>query len=382
MSRMNQIISFDEHSGVLVCDAGVILETAQDFLDSKGFIFPLDLGAKGSCMIGGNISTNAGGLRLVKYGSLHGSVLGIEAVLANGEIFDGLSTLRKDNTGYDLKQLFIGSEGTLGIVTKVAILAPHKPLGVQVAFLALESYEKVLETMKLAKHELSDLLSAIEFADSQSLGRVFHHFQDLSNPLSASYPFYMLLELSSNNLEQDVERLNEFLAKAMESELVVDGTVSQDLVQAQTLWKLREGIPESLSKSGLVFKYDVSVPVSEMYQLVEVTRQKVAKELNYPVDRVTGYGHLGDGNLHLNIWQPRDEDHKALENAIEPFIYEEVSRRSGSISAEHGLGLMKANHIHYSKSQTLIGLMQQIKKIFDPNGILNPYKVLPEPHGE
>jgi FAD/FMN-containing dehydrogenase len=298
--------------------------------------------------------------------------------MANGEVFDGLSTLRKDNTGYDLKQLFIGSEGTLGVITKIAILAPDKPKGTQVAFLALKSYADVLETMKRAKHELSDLLSAIEFADRQSVDRVFHHFADLPNPLADQYPFYMLLELSSNNLEQDSERINSFLMNCIEKEMVLDGTIAQDLGQAQNLWKIREGIPESLSKSGLVFKYDVSVPVSEMYDLVNVLRERLSTKLSFPQDRVTGYGHLGDGNLHLNIWQPRNEDSKSLEQAIEPFVFEEVKKRAGSISAEHGLGLQKAQHIHYSKSATQIKIMKQIKNMFDPNGILNPYKVLPD----
>lgn len=379
LSRMNRVIEVDPVAGVLVCEAGCVLENLEAEVARKGFTMPIDLGAKGSCQIGGNVATNAGGLRLVRYGSLHGTVLGLEAVLPDGTIFDGLSSLRKDNTGYDLKHLLIGSEGTLGVITKVAILLPHKPKAVQVAFLAVDSFQHVLKTMQKAKEDLSDILSAVEFCDRESLQRVFDIHPEISDPLDEKFPFYVLLELSGNSEDQDADRMNDFLSSCFEGEIVSNGTIAQDKTQIYNLWRLREDIPESLSKSGLVFKYDVSVPTSEMYSVVEKMRTRLSK-IGFPEERVTGYGHVGDGNLHLNIWNPRsasNEEHLRIEKEIEPYIYELVRDLRGSISAEHGLGAMKASHIHYSKSPTLVNMMKKIKDIFDPNGILNPYKVLP-----
>jgi len=338
---------------------------------------PLDLGAKGSCQIGGNVATNAGGLRLVRYGSLRGTVLGIEAVLPNGKVFDNLSTLRKDNTGYDLKQLLIGSEGTLGVITKVAIQTARRPPVLNVVLLALEDYSKVLEIVKLVRRDLSDILSAIEFADKEALDLVFDHFKELKRPLETQAPFYVLLELAGFSETTDAARIEDFLNKCFETSLVSDGTMSQDMNQAAALWRLREACPEAVSKAGWAFKYDVSVPPAQMYELVQVTRERL-KHL-VPPAQVVGYGHLGDGNLHLNLWIPREDLNlrETLKKEIEPFVFEQVSQRKGSISAEHGLGLMKASHINFSKSPVLINLMQDIKKVFDPTGILNPYKMLP-----
>ncbi|XP_043814438.1 D-2-hydroxyglutarate dehydrogenase, mitochondrial isoform X3 [Manihot esculenta] len=301
MSSMNNVIDFDEVSGILVCEAGCILENLISFLDNQGFIMPLDLGAKGSCQIGGNVSTNAGGLRLIRYGSLHGTVLGLEAVLANGNVLDMLGTLRKDNTGYDLKHLFIGSEGSLGIVTKVSILTPPKLSSVNIAFLACKDYLSCQRLLLEAKRKLGEILSAFEFLDSEAM----------------------------------------------------------DL-----------GIPEALMRAGPVYKYDLSLPVENMYNLVEDMRVRLAEKA-----KVVGYGHLGDGNLHLNISAPQYDD--MILAKIEPYVYEWTSKHRGSISAEHGLGLMKANKIFYSKSHETVQVMASIKKLLDPNGILNPYKVLP-----
>ncbi|KAF7120486.1 hypothetical protein RHSIM_Rhsim13G0235800 [Rhododendron simsii] len=301
---------FDEVSGILVCEAGCILENLVSFLDNQGFVMPLDLGAKGSCQIGGNVSTNAGGLRFVRYGSLHGNVLGLEAVLANGTVLDMLGTLRKDNTGYDLKHLFIGSEGSLGIISKVSILTPPKLSSVNLAFLACKDYVSCQNLLLEAKRKLGNILSAFEFLDGHSM----------------------------------------------------------DL-----------GVPEALMKAGAVYKYDLSLPIEKMYDLVEEMRMILG-----PAAKVVGYGHLGDGNLHFNISLPEYDD--TVLGQVEPFVYEWTSKHRGSIRAEHGLGLMKANKIHYSKSTESVSLLEimdnvhlmvSIKKLLDPNGILNPYKVLP-----
>lgn len=378
LKRMNNIISFDPLSGVLVCDAGCILQHLDTYLADYGYMMPLDLGAKGSCQIGGNVSTNAGGLRLVRYGSLHGSVLGLEVVLASGETLDLMSTLRKDNTGYDLKQLFIGAEGTLGVVTKVAILAVPKPAHTSVLYFAVDTYAQVLKVLCRAKSSLSGLVSAIEFMDGASLDLVFQ--QGTLDPLSSKHSFYVLIETSSQVEEE--ERTNAFIEDVMEQGYVVDGTVAQDETQLQQLWRIREACPEAVVRAGTVFKYDVSVPVETMYEVVEEMRMRLHTELGLGPEHVIGYGHLGDSNLHLNIWTPESVSNEEAGAAIEPYVFELVRQRSGSISAEHGLGSTKNDLIHYSKPHNVVNIMHDLKRMFDPQGVLNPYKVLPNTRGD
>ncbi|NWR42479.1 D2HDH protein, partial [Regulus satrapa] len=382
---MNEIISFDKVSGILVCQAGCVLERLNEFVEERGFVMPLDLGAKGSCHIGGNVATNAGGLRLLRYGSLRGTVLGLEVVLADGSALDCLTSLRKDNTGYDLKQLFIGSEGTLGVITAVSILCPQKPKAVNVAFLGCQSFAKVLETFTTCRAMLGEILSAFEFMDEKCMELVESHLK-LSSPVADS-PFYVLIETSGSNSTHDEEKLNNFLEQAVASGLVTDGTVATDdkKIKAkplglygflcssipQVLWSLRERITEALTHEGYVYKYDISLPVEKLYHLVTDIRARLGPSAK----NVVGYGHLGDGNLHLNI-TAESYSHSLLE-AIEPFVYEWTARCSGSVSAEHGLGFKKKQFIGYSKPRRAVLLMQQLKAMLDPKGILNPYKTLP-----
>ncbi|XP_048811143.1 D-2-hydroxyglutarate dehydrogenase, mitochondrial [Lagopus muta] len=366
---MNKIISFDPVSGILVCQAGCILEKLNEYLEERGFIMPLDLGAKGSCHIGGNVATNAGGLRLLRYGSLRGTVLGLEVVLADGTVLDCLASLRKDNTGYDLKQLFIGSEGTLGVITAVSILCPQKPKAVNLAFLGCQDFSRVQETFTTCRAMLGEILSAFEFMDEKCMELVEKHL-GLSNPVRGS-PFYVLIETSGSNLRHDEEKLNSFLEQAMTSGLVTDGTVAVDDKKIKALWSLRERITEALSRDGCVYKYDISLPVGKLYDLVTDMRAR----LGHSAKNVVGYGHLGDGNLHLNI-TAESYSHSLLD-AIEPFVYEWTARYNGSISAEHGLGFKKKQFIQYSKPNEAIFLMQRFKAMLDPKGILNPYKTLP-----
>jgi (R)-2-hydroxyglutarate---pyruvate transhydrogenase len=369
MSRMKRIRSFDEVSGTLVVDAGCILENVDRFLAEKNYIFPLDLGAKGSCHIGGNVATNAGGLRLLRYGSLHGSVLGIEAVLPDGTVMDDLCTLRKNNTGYDLKQLFIGGEGTIGIITGLSIICPQRPKAINVAFFGLESFEKAQRAFREAKNQLSEILSAFELMDNQSQDMV----QTVTNkkrPLEGSHSFYCLVETSGSNPDHDTEKLEHFIEKLMGEEIVSDGVLAQDEAQIQSLWAWREGIPECLGHWGGIYKYDLSIPLPHLYSLVEDTRKRltsaglVGDDDTYPVVGVAGYGHMGDSNLHLNIATRRFD--AVVEKQLEPFVYEWVSRHHGSISAEHGLGLAKKAFIGYSRSDTMIRLMKQLKTLYDP----------------
>ncbi|KAL2788837.1 hypothetical protein BJX66DRAFT_326853 [Aspergillus keveii] len=368
-SRMNKIRSFDEASGVLVVDAGVILEVADQYLAERHHLFPLDLGAKGSCHIGGNVATNAGGLRLLRYGSLHGTVLGVEAVLPDGTIFDGLSTLRKNNTGYDLKQLFIGSEGTIGIITGVSIICPPRPKAVNVAYFGLESYDQVRQAFGEAKKQLSEILSAFELMDGRSQ-KLVHQSTGNKYPLEGEYPFYCLVETSGSNAEHDMEKLETFLESIMGEGIVADGVLAQDETQFQSIWRWREGITESLSHLGGTYKYDVSIPLPELYQLVDDCRERLTKlgfvgdDDSFPVRAVVGYGHMGDSNLHLNI--AVRQYNKEVEKAIEPWVYEWIQKRSGSISAEHGLGVAKKEFIGYSQNDINIKLMKQLKDLYDP----------------
>ncbi|KMZ56743.1 UDP-N-acetylmuramate dehydrogenase, partial [Zostera marina] len=359
-------------SGILVCEAGCILENLDSFLENEGFMMPLDLGAKGSCQIGGNVSTNAGGIRLLRYGSLHGNVLGLEVVLANGTVLDMLGTLRKDNTGYSLKHLFIGSEGSLGIITKVSILTPSRLSATNVAFLACEDYLNCQRLLLEAKRTLGEILSAFEFLDNHSMDMVSTHLEGVRNPLSSSlHNFYVLIETTGSNESSDKEKLDTFLMQSMEGGLISDGVVAQDINQASSFWRIREGIAEASMKAGAVYKYDLSFPVKMLYKIVEEIRQRLGNSA-----KVIGYGHLGDGNLHLNILTDSYDNNDIL-SKIEPFVYEWTSEHHGSISAEHGLGMMKADKIHYSKSAETVRLMVCLKNMMDPNGIMNPYKVLP-----
>uniref|UniRef100_A0A0D9WWC0 Probable D-2-hydroxyglutarate dehydrogenase, mitochondrial n=1 Tax=Leersia perrieri TaxID=77586 RepID=A0A0D9WWC0_9ORYZ len=360
---------YDEVNGILTCEAGCVLENLSSFVENKGFIMPLDLGAKGSCHIGGNISTNAGGLRFIRYGSLHGNVLGLEVVLADGTVLDMLTTLRKDNTGYDLKHLFIGSEGSLGVVTKIAILTPAKLPSTNVAFLSCNDYISCQKLLLAARRSLGEILSAFEFMDRHCINLAMKYLEGVHNPLPVSpYNFYVLIETTGSDESYDKAKLEAFLLRSMEDGLVTDGVIAQDISQASNFWRIREGISEASVKVGAVYKYDLSIPVEKLYDIVEETRSRVGD-----MGDVLGYGHLGDGNLHLNIVSTKYSDEMLAQ--IEPFVYEWTSKQRGSISAEHGLGLMKAEKIHYSKSSEAVQLMASIKKLFDPNSILNPYKV-------
>ncbi|KAI8428595.1 hypothetical protein MSG28_007334 [Choristoneura fumiferana] len=371
LSLMNKIISLDEISGALVCEAGCILETLDNYVKEQNLIMPLDLGAKGSCHIGGNVSTNAGGLRLLRYGNLHGSLMGVEAVKADGTVVDCIRTLKKDNTGYHLKHLFIGSEGTLGIVTKVAVHCPVLPKAVTLGFFGVKDFDSVLKLYKSAKASLGEILSAFEMADNDSISSTVQNLK-LPNPI-ADFPFYVLVETHGSDETHDAEKLSRFLEREMSSGLIIDGTVTSEPAKMQTIWNLRESIAGAGLLDGYVYKYDVSIPAARYYDLVPVLRQRMAGK----AVKVYGYGHVGDGNIHINVTVP--EYSKEATDMLEPFIFEEVSKLKGSISAEHGVGFRKPHFIHYSKDEGAISLMRELKQLMDPNGILNPYKVLPDP---
>jgi FAD/FMN-containing dehydrogenase len=371
LDHLNLLVrSFNDVSGTLICQSGCILEHLNHYLNEHGYIMPLDLAAKGSCQIGGNLATSAGGIRFIRYKSLHASILGLEAVLPDGTIVDTLKSIRKDNTGYHLPHLFIGSEGTLGIITAVSLSVPAKPKAVNVAYLAIDSFDNVQRVFRLAKQRLGEILSAFEFFDQACLDLVIHH-QNVPDPLETRHLFYIVLETHGSNSSHDEEKLNKFFEEVIELDYAQDGTLAFDETSASSLWKMRESISESLRRDGgpRLFKYDISMPLSVMYDIIVDMRERLGETA-----RVFGFGHLGDDNLHLNVIIPPNDD--KMVDLIEPYVYEWTQKHNGSISAEHGIGLMKKAYLGFSQSEQSIGLMRTIKNAIDPDGIMNPYKVV------
>ncbi|PVZ96755.1 hypothetical protein BB558_007324 [Smittium angustum] len=387
VSKMNKIRSLDTDSGALVCDSGCVLENLNTYLDDYGLIMPLDLGAKGSCNIGGNISTNAGGIRYLKYGTLHGSVLGLEVVLPDGRIIHNLSTLRKDSTGYDIKQLFIGAEGTLGIVTGVSILTAKKPSNVSVALFGLKSFEDVLEMLRISKVKLGEILSAFEFTDRIIMEKVLPILKK-ANPLGSEHMYYVLMETSGSNREHDEQKMTDFYELLSEKNLIENGILAHDESQVASIWNIREMMTYGLTSSGDTYAFDLSIPAYLMEKSIFDFSDFLKNEGLYSgipdtytdpkhvVKFISGFGHMGDGNIHLNVVVDKYNDD--LTHKIEDFVFNYTKNLKGSISAEHGIGVIKPRFLHYSKSEEVINIMKKIKNVFDPNGIMNPNKVLPQ----
>ena len=374
LTNMNKILGFSENLGVVSVEAGCVLDSINQFLLKYGSEVPLDLGAKGSCCIGGNIATNAGGIRFVKFGPFRASILGLEVVLPSGEILNLESEIRKDNTGFDLKQLFIGSEGTLGVITKANILTSKLDKFRQVLFMRADSFEKVLKIHNLIKQYAGKNLAALEYLDEHAYYTVAEQLPKLHKPFAATSDknkFYVLTELAgSERLEPIVESLYQALD---ENKLIEDCVLSENEAQLKDLWEIRENVSLAATQKGLVFKYDVSLSIEKFNEIIEKVRQRAGS-----LGDTLGYGHIGDGNLHINVICFDKKQKKQMEEILEPYVLEEISAIKGSISAEHGLGSQKAKFIHLAKDKNTIELMRQVKKIFDPNNILNPGKVIPE----
>lgn len=372
LEKMRRLLAYDEYAGIMTVEGGCILEEAEGWARDRGFIMPLDLGAKGSCTIGGNVATNAGGVRFLRYGSLHGNVTGLQVVLADGTILNDLHRCRKDNTGYDLKQLFIGSEGTLGVITAVSMLTPPLPASVNVALLMVAHFEIVPKIFQEARLRLGEIMSAFEFWDSGA-----HHLAVKYFPSSARvFPnkdeaFYVLVETYGSNSKHDQEKLLNFLEMLQQKGMIVNGTMAQDETQCKTLWSIRENLPEACAREGPVLKYDLSLSPELIYHPICMLKERLDANL---VKGIVGFGHYGDGNIHVNIIARQSITE--IESQLQPFIYEWVSEHQGSISAEHGIGLRKASYLKYARSPTEIAMMYRLKNLFDPKGILNPRKVL------
>ncbi|MEZ4742735.1 MAG: FAD-binding oxidoreductase [Bdellovibrionota bacterium] len=373
LSRLNKIINVDPFGLTIETEAGVTTQALQEAAEQAGFFFPLDLAAKGSSQIGGNIATNAGGLKFIRYGGAREQVLGLEVVLANGEILDINSKLRKNNTGYDLKQIFIGSEGTLGIITKATLKMVAKPVNFQLACLGLESFSGILQLLREC-HLSGICLTAFEFFTKEAHEIVLKHFPKIKSPFQDKTEYYVLLEIESEVASSDA--LESLLEKAFEQNIILDGVMAQSKAEFDELWSLRENITESIQADGHVYKNDIALPIDKLGVFIDEMLDVVnAADENI---KIILFGHIGDGNLHLNYIASPTMDINEFRRAVkitQTRVFELLQKYRGSISAEHGVGLIKKEDLHYSRTLKEILIMKDIKNIFDPFGILNPGKI-------
>ncbi len=383
LARMNKICALDAANNTMTVEAGCILADIQAAAEEKKLLFPLSLAAEGSCQIGGNLSTNAGGVQVLRYGNARDLVLGLEVVLPDGRVMEGLQALRKNNTGYDLKHLFVGAEGTLGVITAAVLKLFPLPAGREVALAALPSAAAALELFHRAQRERMDTLTAFEYINRQSLALAAAHIEGVSDPFQDSHDCYALIELSgAGDLRQALETV---LADAMEAGVVEDAVIAASGAQAADLWRIRETVPEAQINAGASVKHDVSVPVSKVPEFLakaeEIVKGKMADV------RVVAFGHLGDGNIHFNLSQPEDmpgdmpgdmngEAFLDQWGAFNRLVHDLVAGLGGSFSAEHGIGQLKRDDLRRYKSDVELDLMETLKRTLDPNNIMNPGKVL------
>jgi FAD/FMN-containing dehydrogenase len=378
LARLNRIRAIDPINNTLVAEAGCVLQQVQQAAREAGRLFPLSLAAEGSCTIGGNLSTNAGGVQVLRYGNARELCLGLEVVTAQGELWDGLRGLRKDNTGYDLRDLFIGAEGTLGIITAAVLKLHPLPVAQVCAFAAVASPEDALALLGAAQARAGAALTAFELVSEACLQLVLKHFPACRRPLAGASPWYVLLELSDLESEaRAMQSLEGLLEAAVEGGLLTDAAVAASLTQRRELWALRENISEAQAAEGKNIKHDIAVPISRIAEFVRETDAAIAAA--HPGVRMIVFGHLGDGNLHYNVSPPEGESGEsflARQEAINRITHDAVARYGGSISAEHGLGVLRRDEAARYKSPVERALMRAVKAALDPDGIMNPGKVL------
>ena len=379
LKRMNQIREIDIANQTITLEAGCILQAIQEKAAEQGFLFPLSLGAEGSCMIGGNLATNAGGTNVLRYGNARDLCLGLEVVTAKGDIWNGIKGLRKDNTGYDLRDLFVGSEGTLGIITAAVMKLYPLPISQWTTLVACETIASSIELLNLFQKRATSLLTGFEMMTQESLELNEKHFPHMANPLQGKPPFTVLIELSDHESEDHVRQLLEtILQEAFESELITDAVIASNLGQANAFWHMREHITLAQAEEGANLKHDITIPLSSLDQFIRDT--DALMRAKFPGVRIINFGHLGDGNLHYNIAPPLDADPKAFnevnEKPIHELVYAQVERCNGSISAEHGVGQLKLEGLRAHKGEVAHELMKTLKRALDPQNILNPNKVV------
>ena len=377
-NRMNRIHEVNLENSTMTLDSGVLLASAQEAAKESGKLFPLSLASEGSCTIGGNLSTNAGGVQVLRYGNMRDLTLGLEVVTPSGEIFNGLRGLRKDNTGYSLKDLYIGSEGTLGIITAATLKLFSLPRSKASALVALTDVNSSIQLIELINQNCNADLTAFEIISSRALSLVPSSIEKLAGLVDSKSHWTVLIELSSmEDEEKSYMQLESLLEKAFNTSLINDAVLSKSLHQAKELWKIREGIPEAQFSLGTIIKHDISLPISALAEFVSSTELKLKNF--WPHLQTIIFGHIGDGNLHYNIAPLTPEFSKELEirrKDINHLVHDEVYKYSGSFSAEHGIGQLKRDELTTRKSVVELELMRSIKRAFDPNGIMNPGKVL------
>lgn len=377
LTRLDRIREVDASSNTMTLEAGVVLQKAQDAAQDAGRLFPLSLGSEGSCTIGGNLSSNAGGTGALAYGIARELMVGIEVVLADGRIMNLLRKLKKDNTGYDLRHLFVGAEGTLGIITAAVVKLFPQPRAIETAFIGLPSPEAAVKLLNLAQSRIGGTVTGFELMIRGIIEFALKHGHNVRDPLGSVQPWYVLMEVSSQQGTGLRNNLEEFLAEAIEQGLVSDATIAASLDQTKAFWHMRHTLTEVQKPEGGSIKHDVSVPVASVPQFIAEASKAVIELI--PGSRPVPFGHVGDGNMHFNVSQPVGADKDAFlarwkdVNAVVDKI---VLKLGGSFSAEHGIGKLKRETLAKVKDPVALALMRDLKQMFDPNGILNPGKVL------
>jgi len=379
LQRMNAVRAVDGENLTITVESGCVLQNLQQAAEQAGYLFPLSLGSEGSCTIGGNLSTNAGGTQVVRYGNTRELCLGLEVVTAQGDIMQGLTGLRKDNTGYDLRDLFIGSEGTLGIITAATLKLFPLPAASLTAWAAVPSMSDAVKLLGLAHQHLGAGLTGFEVMGQFALSLVDKHYPQLRVPLFKETPWCVLLEnADSESQEHARTRFEALMETAFEQGCVTDAVVAESLTQARNLWHIRESITLAQAEEGLNIKHDISLPVSAIPAFVEATDAELTREI--PGVRLVDFGHLGDGNLHYNVQAPEGGDTRVFletqEERVNHIVYQNVRRFHGSISAEHGVGSMKVDSLPDYKDPTALALMVTLKRALDPHNTLNPGRVV------
>ena len=378
LKRLNKVRSIDPLNYSLVAEAGCILADVQRAADNAERLFPLSLGSEGTCQIGGNLSTNAGGTSVLRYGMMRDLVLGLEVVLADGRILSTLGALRKDNTGYDIKSLFLGAEGTLGVITAASLKLFSKVRSTATAFAAVASIEAAVELLANLREASGDRISSFELIPRIGIDLTAQHIPGVREPLKQKYEWHVLCEVTTSRASEDLnELLTDALATAYESNLVLDAVVAQNVREREALWKIRETIPEAQRIDGASLKHDLSLPITSLAKFVTLAGDWI--RANVPDGRLVAYGHVGDGNLHFNLNQTPGSSREtflAREASIRRVMHDMVRDFGGSFSAEHGIGRLKVGELERYASPVELDMMKAVKQAFDPNGILNPGKVL------
>jgi D-lactate dehydrogenase (cytochrome) len=378
MARMRRVRAVDPLNYTMIAEAGCVLADVQAAATNANRLFPLSLGSEGSCQLGGNLSTNAGGTAVLRYGMMRDLVLGLEVVLPDGRVLDGLKSLRKDNTGYDLRDLFVGAEGTLGVITAAAIKVFSRSTSIVTALVAVPSPQAAVELLSRLRTASGDLVSTFELIPRIGIDLVTTHIPKTSDPFDESYDWYVLIEIGGGKHASGLRSAMEAeLESAMEASEILNAVFAENDTQRDALWRLRETIPEAQRLDGASIKHDVSVTTTELPRFI-VEGSAAILEIA-PRGRIVSYGHLGDGNLHFNVNQARDESAEsflALAPRINRAVHDLIARYGGSFSAEHGIGRLKREELLHYKSATAIEVMRSIKRALDPNGIMNPGKVI------